>query len=413
MSSPASSVIRGLAVVLLGGVILGGTSSGDTVAAAAPSLPAPSPAATADGSAGAAALDAGAVVMGAPSGASVGGWTEIGRTPVVDPEGPSLADLRDLTALDDVLVAIGTIDETPEGPSHRVLLRSTDGITWLPVDVPGTDPVVTALASTADGLLAGGSEIRDGERAGSLWTSSDGLAWTAMEDIPFAEVRLIVSGDVPLVVVDDSRRPSVWVSDDGGEGWSTSRRLNDFSIARGPGGFLMWRGGGQDRTVPTRVLHSADATDFRDVELPRALTRGDDALAGVSVFALGDGWVLVPSEAKLPESIFTSDDGRSWEEKPRPVRLTEARWVADVDGEVQAFGAASPVEADPSDLVATPTGLWTWQLGEASDEPEVLDADGDDVIDRPVPFADGSFALGRDGGEDAAVTVWRYEPAAG
>ena len=173
----------------------------------------------------------------------------------------------------------------------------------------------------------------------------------------------------------------------------------------------MWRGGGQDETRPTRLLHSADATDFQEVELPAALTEGDDALAGVSIFALADRWVLVPSEVKLPETIYTSADGLTWEEAPRPTRMTEdVRWIANVGDEAQAFGYGTPEEADPSELVPTPTALWAWQLGEAAAEAAVLDPEGDDTIDAPVEFADGYMAIGRDGGQDAHITVWRFEP---
>ena len=236
----------------------------------------------------------------------------------------SLADLHDLTVVYDRLLAIGTIDETPEGPSHNVVLHSTDGLTWTPIEVPGSEPIVTDLAATSDGLLAGGSVMDHGERRGNLWTSLDGLSWTSKPAPPFAEVAQIVSAEAPRIITDSGRQPDVWVNvaDDD---WTTARRVNDFSIARGPGGFLMWRGGGQDETRPTRLLHSADATDFQEVELPAALTEGDDALAGVSVFALADRWVLVPSEVKLPDTIYTSTDGLTWEEAPRPAGMTEDR----------------------------------------------------------------------------------------
>jgi hypothetical protein len=405
MFNSTSSVTAGVLAGVLGGVLLGGGSSPDaTVEAAAPSV---TPTA---GSASAATSPDGAIVMGAPSGASVDGWTEVGRTPVVDADGNSLADLSDLTAVYDRLLAIGTLDESPEGPSHQVVLTSTDGLTWVPVEVPGTDPVVTDLAATSNGLLAGGSVMDGDERRGNLWTSLDGLTWTSEATPPFAEVQRIVSAEAPLVVTAAGRRPSVWVNV-GDDDWTASRRVNDFSIARGPGGFLMWRGGGQDRTVPTRLLHSVDAKDFKEVELPAALTKGDDAFAGVSVFALADRWVLVPSDVKLPHTIYPSVDGLTWEAAPRPTGMTEpVRGIAYVGDEAQAFGYGTPPEADPSELVPTPTALWAWQLGEAALEAAVLDPEGDDSIDAPVEFADGYTALGRDGGEDAHVTVWRYEP---
>jgi hypothetical protein len=422
MLSASSYVIAGVSVALLGGVLLNGAVSPQpdqpmppaASLAASPAVESTSPsvAPTAETSTGSVTADG--VVMGAPSGASVAGWAEIGRTSTVNGEGMSLSDLRDPVAVGDQLVALGTIEETAEGPSHPVVLRSADGLTWQSVTVPGSDPIVTELAASSSGLLAGGSEIRDGERAGALWTSPDGLTWTPIADIPFAQVRQIVSADLPMVVIDDVDRPYVWVSEDGGASWSTSRRLNDFSIAKGPGGFLMWRGGGQDRTVPTRLLHSADATDFTEVGLPAALAEGRDAQAGVTVFPLADQWVLVPSEVKLPDSIYTSTDGVTWAEAPRPTRMTEdVRWIATVGDQTQAFGYATAIEEDPSDLVPTPTAIWTWQVGEASAEPTDFDPAGDDVLQAPVAFGDGSVAVGFDGGGPGlAITVWRYDPAA-
>jgi hypothetical protein len=177
----------------------------------------------------------------------------------------------------------------------------------------------------------------------------------------------------------------------------------------------MWRGGGQDRTVPTRLLRSADAMDFTEVELPAALAEGRPAQAGITIFPLADEWVLVPSQVKLPDTIYTSSDGVTWEDAPRPSRMTEdIRWIAPVGGQTQAFGYATAIEEDPSDLVPTPTALWTWQVGQASGEPTDFDPQGDDVLDAPVAFGGGSMAVGFDGGGPGLlITVWRHEPAAG
>jgi hypothetical protein len=376
------------------------------VEAAAPSV-APSLATTAQSSTAPTSTDA--IVMGPPSGASAAGWTEIGRTPVNRPDGASLSSLRKLTAFGDQLVAIGTIDETAEGPSHDVILVSTDGLTWTPIVLPGTDPILTDLAATSGGLLAGGSVDDGGERRGNLWTSTDGTTWQSEPGPPFAEVDRFVSLR-PLVLTDNGRDPRVWVNRGPGE-WATTRRVNEFEIAHGPGGYLMWHGGGQDEMSPTRIMHSKDASEFTDVELPAPLTRGRDAQAGVTLFPLADRWVLVPSAVKLPKTIYTSKDGRSWQKARRPARMTEdVRWVADVGDTTQAFGLAKPVEAHPSDLVPTPTAIWTWKQGVKVPEPAIVDPEGDDFIDAPVAFGDGYVAVGRDGGEDSQVTVWRYVP---
>jgi hypothetical protein len=92
--------------------------------------------------------------------------------------------------------------------------------------------------------------------------------------------------------------------------------------------------------------------------------------------------------------------------------IEPVRWIAAVGDETQAFGHATPEEADPDELVPTPSALWSWTLGAAGAEPVIADREGDDSIDAPVPFGDGYLAVGRDGGEAAHVTVWAYEPPA-
>jgi hypothetical protein len=61
---------------------------------------------------------------------------------------------------------------------------------------------------------------------------------------------------------------------------------------------------------------------------------------------------------------------------------------------------------------ATPTGLWSWQLGDEAATGLPLDESGDVYINQPVAFGDGYVATGLDRGRDSAITVWRYEPPA-
>jgi hypothetical protein len=77
-------------------------------------------------------------------------------------------------------------------------------------------------------------------------------------------------------------------------------------------------------------------------------------------------------------------------------------WIATLGDEVQAFGNLMTDEG-------TPTGLWSWQLGEEAPAGLPLDESGDVYIDEPVPFGDGYVATGMDRGRDSAITVWRHE----
>jgi hypothetical protein len=87
-------------------------------------------------------------------------------------------------------------------------------------------------------------------------------------------------------------------------------------------------------------------------------------------------------------------------------------WVATVGGETQAFGFATPMDAEPDDLIPTPRALWAWQVGEPAPEPTVVDEDRNNAFSAPVAFGDGYLSVGLDGGRDTYVTVWRYVPPA-
>jgi hypothetical protein len=416
MSTATKFIVAGGFVAIVGGFILSRTISPQpeglppaaATATATPTVDTTAPSAaptTAESTAIAEPAPNGAIVMTPSTGRSFGGWTEIGRADVFGPGRTQFTALRRLQAVDDRLVALGAVIDVQERNARAEIFHSTDGMTWLPATVPGNGRTILDLAKTSDGLLAAGSVLEDGERRGSLWSSADGSTWTEEPAPPFTEVTQIVSSEAPLVVVDQARRPTIWRND--GIGWTTVRRLNDFSIARGPAGFLMWRGGGRNGSVPTRVLHSADAREFVEVELPRALTRGDKESGGMSIFALDDQWVLVPVMRSSQPDMFTSSDGLTWAAAPRPHHLGHPNvgWMAEVDGNVQAFYPEAGFKGQP--------GLQSWTLGDPVEgEPAILRNDFLDVIIyAPVRWLDGYAATGRGGQKGGShLTFWRYEP---
>jgi hypothetical protein len=332
------------------------------------------------------------LVFDEASGESLGSWSQAGIT-----DGGRYGLLQDLQVVGDRLVVLSSVSRKNRGV-EGVVLVSSDGRTWQTADVPGDTPRFEDLAASPDGLLLGGSVQADGKRAAQMWSTPDGITWTPVEAPDARQIDQIVSTDSPRAVVSGQR---LWVDD--GSGWAQNTRLVNMSIARGPGGFLAWQGGGQDIMLGTTMTHASDLSDWHEVGLPGALGRGEAALGGLQLFVVGDQWVLVPSEAKLPDTMYVSSDGLDWQEVPRPSGLMEGEveWMAQVGDTVQAFGQTA---ADGS------SGLWTFDLGQAGAEFEVLDPSGDAFIDSPVAFAGGQVALGMTGGPGIRTTLWATSP---
>jgi hypothetical protein len=126
---------------------------------------------------------------------------------------------------DGTLVAVGRSGPRP------VAWTSTDGAIWTRHDVPVLDPAgdperVTAIAAGPAGFVAGGStgpELSD--RHARFWTSADAATWTPVADDPSAfanaEVRAIVvldGGFVAVGLVGSVQDPTgavAWTSSDG------------------------------------------------------------------------------------------------------------------------------------------------------------------------------------------------------
>jgi len=166
----------------------------------------------------------------------------------------------------------------------------------------------------------------------------------------------------------------------------------------------MWQAGGQDAKGPTFMLISADLSEWHELGLPKGLP-GKGAFSGFQVFALADQWVLVPSEVKLPDAVFSSLDGETWQRVPRPPEMTEGAvgWMASIGDQTQGFGTVSLTDSDAA-------GLWAWALGEAAGDPATIATDGDLTLDVPVTWQGGYVSTGQLRGPDSDLSVWRLEP---
>jgi hypothetical protein len=412
MFSATKVVLAGVIVASLGGFVYTGVTNRQDQALPGAGVMSPSPSATlaspsasplapaVESSTQAPPSGDAAIVFGAGSGQALGGWQEIGRSSGVMEDGRVFGEFRDLHALGDRLVAVSTMTEYDEGPSHDVIIYSTDGTSWFTATVPGTDPDIAGLAATSTGLTAAGDDAVDGKRAARIWTTTDGVTWTEAPAPDVKRIDTLVSGEAPVLVISGNK---MYVSRDGAEWELLSKTF--MPALRGPGGFLEWQGGGQDRNLPTVVLHRSEDLSLSEVPVADALGGSTSLDNGIQIFALPDRWVLVASESKTPDTIYTSANGLDWQEAPRPEGMAqgEIRWVAEVGDEVQAFGTVVGEDGARG-------GLWGWQLGEAAGEPELLDA-SDEFIDAPVAWQGGHVATGLDMGRRSHLTLWRFEPA--
>ncbi|MBI3750340.1 MAG: hypothetical protein HY263_01625 [Chloroflexi bacterium] len=128
-----------------------------------------------------------------------------------------------IVSTDRGLVAGGSVG--PElGDRHARLWRSADGLAWQPVpDDPGAfaGAEVAAIEWTATGYVALGRLGTGGRATGSIaWRSSDGLAWTRVDDPALASglaVSLVMTPAGLLAVGSDGdeREAVAWSSVDG------------------------------------------------------------------------------------------------------------------------------------------------------------------------------------------------------
>ncbi len=116
-----------------------------------------------------------------------------------------------------------------------VVWFSTDGRTWVDTDLPAVNGQLTVATDGSDWMAVGGEfEFEDGDGTAVVFTSTDGLRWTEVENrapLPAAAVPSY-GGAAPLVADGDAwvlapreggpGAGTVWVSIDDGETWEQS-----------------------------------------------------------------------------------------------------------------------------------------------------------------------------------------------
>jgi hypothetical protein len=250
----------------------------------------------------------------------------------------SLHDMGASAATFPVALAVGTDgDVVAVGRSGKLPVAWTtrDGVSWQRHEVavpPGSDVAerMTAVAAGARGFVAGGSvgpELLD--RHARFWTSADGADWQAVPDdasaFASAEVRAITAfgeGFAAVGVVGSAQKPTgavAWTSSDG-TAWT---RVDEPSFAGGtavaiaaaPFGGLVAVGADLDRrealvwTSPDGRHWTRAPTEPSRVYPGRFVWMTDVAPIGDVVIAIGDYQALQRGTAMA----WVSRDGIHWD----------------------------------------------------------------------------------------------------
>jgi hypothetical protein len=203
----------------------------------------------------------------------------------------------------------------------------------------------------------------------------------------------------------------LWVQGTDGD-WVKGIRQTNMGILAGPGGFLAWDARAGEGTQPF-LMYSTDLLDWEDVDLT-ASGLGNAVDAGdFAVHATGKEWILVPDQQVAPDSIFTSRDGRAWEEAPRPPQMEHPGWIAAIGDEVHAFqGLHDGLDAGSG---RSRVRLWTWRPGETAGSPEQARPRRSAFQYRlgpPVEWQSGWFSLVFEVRGPQPVALWRYDGSA-
>lgn len=275
---------------------------------------------------------------------SDGGWVRV--------EDPDLEDSRGLNVVREIdgrLVAVGR-GEVP-------ILTSTDGIEWTPADTPAA--YLWDAIPGGPGLIAYGATS---DERPAVWTSTDGLTWTPVEDPdgafdapnsdgPYSGVIEIVAGGPGFVAIGMSDdRPTVWTSPDGLD-WTaehlSSRKGSMWSVTHGGPGLIVR--GWVDDDSPPEYRRNAAWTSADGVSWTLAPEwafdewgEPDPSRASIKI-AAGPGFVAIGWKEDGPNNqtlVWTSDDGETWTPVPNDEHGLDGgvSEVIDLGGEFMALG---------------------------------------------------------------------------
>lgn len=340
-----------------------------------------------------------------------GGWVRVEGTGLnLAPSG-----LSAVTELGGRLIAVGGFAQAGEA-----ILASTDGVAWSPADTPDARHGLWlhGVIRGGPGLIAYGA---DGYGS-VVWTSPDGLTWTAADPIaPSGFIRTIEVGGpgfLALGDVDEAGPAGLWTSVDGLTWQSVTPEpfggpdepfVADI-IDTGSG--LVAVGSVNHEQVGERaaVWTSVDGVSWSRVPEDPAVFGADPGIGMDHVVAGGPGLVAVGSHWPDGSVVWTSVDGQTWTRVPEQQHGLDG-WVYrlfGMGGELVAVGGRPD---GPAAIWTSPDG-YAWEAVadvsfDGPDEPLITD-----VIDTStglvaVGTTDADF--GADGPSTAAIWV-REQP---
>jgi hypothetical protein len=303
-----------------------------------------------------------------------------------------------------------------------------DGTAWHDLGILGAAfdgrMVQLVLPAPDAGLVAIGRD--QASALPVVWTSDDGVDWTATEQPDDVFGGRVPTGGVlhdgALWVVGwqiaaQGPQRAVWTSPDGvtwhvagGSGGLLGTEASDLDITAGPAGILVWAPDG-------RAWTSTDGSSW---------ARSDAGAAGVTDAAVDDAYRLVGLDGGRA-FLVTSDDGRSWSTPnrqsaatatrvgaersgdavlawvgDRPYRLTATGWRAVSDGpDVPTGDVVGGRDAFASVGSPTTAGVQRAWLGDGegawTDHASEPTAKGARTLVAVAPFGDGWYVLTRQG----------------
>jgi hypothetical protein len=278
-------------------------------------------------------------------------------------EGP-VANVTDLVAPtpdDGTWTIVGSVFEPDEGRSVATVWTSEDGAAWESEDVGAgsADETMTAATRTEDGIVAVG-RVGGGDQAdAALWTRADG-EWTASSPEPLGGEHEqwafdVAAGPGGMVVAGGENvwgeiRPRLWFSADGSD-WT--------SVDGGPGGPLDTTGEETVRAVTpagdgfvavgSRLVdneqdgmawYSADGESWEQLDTPTLSGPGRQEVVSVTAFDGGlvaGGMSDLNGDGRGEPVVWRSADGRTWDGPNASLPMSEGKWDAARDLEVQSI----------------------------------------------------------------------------
>lgn len=186
------------------------------------------------------------------------------------------------------------VGATPGDAPKPLVMTSQDGSTWEKAEFPGGPPPMAAAAGPS-GYVATGT--------GAVWHSADLKEWKRT-DLDGAPAAVTASDGMYVAVGAKGRAPAVWTSQDGVK-W-TAAELSD-GLATGP-----LTGVAADGA--TIVAIGADGAPLVSVDAGKTWTvhaLGGD-LTATAITATPNGFVATASTSHRNAAVLTSGDGVTW-----------------------------------------------------------------------------------------------------